>query len=46
MAERVPNMFCYFYGVKNQRMAYNITNNEAREKNKLKLGILRILEKV
>ncbi len=39
-----PDMFCNFYLVKNPKIAKNSTTTKAREKNKHRFGILRILE--
>jgi hypothetical protein len=44
LAALVPNVFFNFYLVKNHKIAYNSENTDAREKNKLIFGILRILE--
>jgi hypothetical protein len=38
-------MFCNFYLGKNNKIANNSANTEAREKNKHVFGILRFLEK-
>jgi hypothetical protein len=40
-----PDMFCNFYFVKNNKIAKNPTTTKAREQNKHRFGILRILEK-
>jgi hypothetical protein len=38
-------MFCYFYLARNHKIANNSTTDEAREKNKHRVGIIIILEK-
>ncbi len=45
VAALVPDMFCNFYFAKNQKIANSSATTEAREKNKHRFGILRILEK-
>jgi hypothetical protein len=40
-----PDMFCNFNLVKNHKIAKNSTTTKAREKNKIRFGILRVLEK-
>jgi hypothetical protein len=39
-----PDMFCNFYLLKNHKIAKNSTTTKAREKNKHRLGIIRIFE--
>jgi hypothetical protein len=44
VAAWVPDMFCNFYLIKNHEMAKHSTTAKAREKNKHRFGIRRILD--
>jgi uncharacterized membrane protein len=45
VAALVPDLLCYFYLVKNYKFAHISTTTCAREKNKHRFGICRVLEK-